>query len=121
MRLDVARRRKALRNVGLRLVIVVIRDEVLDGVLREERFELPIELGRQRLVMGENERRPPQGRDDRGDRDGFSGAGHAEQRVVPATRLETGHEFGNSLGLVTGRFERELEAEVGHGLLAVSC
>ena len=38
------------RDVGLGLVVVVVRDEVLDGVLREELAELGVELRGERLV-----------------------------------------------------------------------
>ena len=38
-------------QVSLGLVIVVIGDEIFDGVLREKVFELPVKLRRQRLVM----------------------------------------------------------------------
>jgi len=34
-----------LRDVGLGLVVVVVGDEVLDRVLREERLELSVQLG----------------------------------------------------------------------------
>ena len=44
-------------NVGFRLVIVVIRDEILDGVVREKALELVIELRGQRLVVRQHERR----------------------------------------------------------------
>ena len=47
----------APRQVGLGLVVVEVADEVLDGVLREELAELGVELGGQRLVVGEHERR----------------------------------------------------------------
>ena len=40
------------RDVGLRLIVVVVRDEEFDCALREERLELPVELGRERLVVG---------------------------------------------------------------------
>ena len=40
----------ARRDVRLRLVVVVVRDEVLDGVVREELAELGVELRRERLV-----------------------------------------------------------------------
>jgi hypothetical protein len=33
------------RDVGLRLIVVVVADEVLDGVLGEELAELAVELG----------------------------------------------------------------------------
>ena len=45
-------------NVGLRLVVVVVTDEILDGILREEAPELLIQLRRERLVVHHHERRP---------------------------------------------------------------
>ena len=45
------------RDVGLGLVVVVVADEVLDGVLGEELAELVAELRRQRLVVGDHQRR----------------------------------------------------------------
>ena len=50
-----------LRDVRLGLVVVVVGDEVLDRVVREELAELVAELRRQRLVVGDHERRrrPP--------------------------------------------------------------
>ena len=44
------------RDVGLGLVVVVVADEVLDRVVREELAELVAELGRQRLVVGDDQR-----------------------------------------------------------------
>jgi hypothetical protein len=44
-------------NVGLGLVIVVVGNKVLDSVLRKEFAEFAVQLGRQRLVMGQDERR----------------------------------------------------------------
>ena len=38
------------RDIGFRLVVIVIADEILDRVLREELLELAVELRRQRLV-----------------------------------------------------------------------
>ena len=46
------------RHVGFRLVVVVVADEELDGVVREEAPELLVELRRQRLVVDHHERRP---------------------------------------------------------------
>ena len=46
------------RDVRFRLVVVVVRDEVLDGVVREEALELSVELRRERLVVRQHERRP---------------------------------------------------------------
>ena len=44
-------------DVGLGLVVVVIGDEVLDRVIGEELAELVAELGRERLVVGDHQRR----------------------------------------------------------------
>ena len=47
------------RDVRFRLVVVVVRDEVLDRVVREEALDLPVELRRERLVVAHDERRLP--------------------------------------------------------------
>ena len=44
-------------QVGLGLVVVEVADEVLDRVVREELAELGVQLGGQRLVVGEDQRR----------------------------------------------------------------
>ncbi len=54
------------RNVRFRLVIVVVRDEIFDGVVREEALQLPIQLSGERFVMRHHERRPPVFTDDVG-------------------------------------------------------
>ncbi|MPN42075.1 hypothetical protein SDC9_189631 [bioreactor metagenome] len=48
----------ARRNVGLGLVIVVIGNEVLDRIFRQEFAKLGIQLCRQRLVRRQHQRRP---------------------------------------------------------------
>ena len=55
------------RQVRLGLVVVVVADEVLDRVVREELAELRVELGGERLVVGEDERRLVDARDRLGD------------------------------------------------------
>ena len=45
------------RDIGLRLVVVVIAHEVLDRVLREELLELVAELRGKRLIMRDHQRR----------------------------------------------------------------
>src|SRR5690606_34468001 len=104
----------------LGLVIVVVADEVLDRVVREERLELAVELGRQGLV-----RRHHQGRllhllDDVGDGVGLARAGDAEQGLLGQAALEAGHELFDRLRLVAGgRIRRDqLEAVVLAGIRA---
>ena len=76
------------RDVGLGLVVVVVGDEVLDGVGREVRPELVAELRRERLVVGEDQRRPLQLLDRRRHRHRLAGAGGAEQRHPARARLD---------------------------------
>jgi hypothetical protein len=45
------------RNVGFRLVVVVIADEVLDGVVGEKLPQLVTELRRQGFVVGQHQGR----------------------------------------------------------------
>ena len=74
------------RHVGLGLVVVVIADEIFDRVVREEALELAVELGRQRLVGREHERRPLGRLDHLGHGEGLAGSGDAEQHLgaIPA-------------------------------------
>ncbi len=56
------------RHVRLRLVVVVVGDEVLDGVVREEAAELLEELRGEDLVVREDQGRPVHRLDHLGDR-----------------------------------------------------
>ena len=47
----------ALRDVRFGLVVVVVADEVPDGVVREQLLELLVELGGERLVVADDQRR----------------------------------------------------------------
>ena len=69
-------------NVRFRLVVVVVADEVLDGVLGKERLELVVELRRQRLIVRHHQRRPPHRLDHLGHREGLARPGHAQQHLV---------------------------------------
>ena len=69
----------ALRDVGLGLVVVVVADEVVDGVVGKEVAELRVQLGREGLVVGEDERRPADPGDAIGHRERLAGAGHAHE------------------------------------------
>ena len=70
------------RNVSLRLVVVVVGDEILDGVFGEEVFELLVQLRGERLVVGDDERRALGALDDGSDGEGLAAAGDAEQHLM---------------------------------------
>ena len=76
----------AARDVGLGLVVVVVGDEVLDRVVREERAELVAQLRRQRLVVGDHQRRALHRLDHAGHRHRLARAGRPEQRLEALAR-----------------------------------
>ena len=100
------------RKIGLRLVIVVVRHEILYGVLREEVPEFAVELRREGLVVAQHERRTVQVGDDVGYGEGFSRAGHAQQRVVLRTVLDRADQLCDGLRLVARRGVIGYEFEV---------
>jgi hypothetical protein len=107
----------ALRHIGLGLVVVVVADEVLDGILREELAELAVELRGECLVRRKNDRRAAAARDDVCHREGFARAGDAKQRLERKAVVDAFDEFVDGLRLVAGRRVRheELERRVGEG------
>ena len=103
------------RDVRLGLVVVVVRDEVLDRVVREELAELVAELGRQRLVVGDHEGRALDLLDREGHRRGLARAGDAEQRLEAVAAVDALRERVPGLVLVGDREVGVVDAEVGHG------
>ena len=69
-------------HVRFRLIVVVVGDEVLHGVVREEPAELLIELGRQRLVVRDDQTGPLRTRHQMRHREGLAGAGHPQEHLV---------------------------------------
>ena len=92
-----------LRDVGLGLVVVVVGDEVLDRVVREELAELVAELRGERLVEGDDQRRPADLLDDPGHRRGLPGAGRAEEGLVALAGRQPRGEGLDRRRLVAGR------------------
>ena len=88
------------RDVGLGLVVVVVGDEVLDGVVGEELFELVVKLGGEGLVVREDERGALRLLDNLGHGESFAGAGDAEQHLIFFTGGKTADELGDGAGLV---------------------
>ncbi len=93
------------RNVGLGLVIIVIRDEILHRVFREEALHFAVELRGQSLVGGENDRRASGALDDMRHRKGLARAGNAEQHLVAFATGDPLAQFLDRLRLVARRPE----------------
>ena len=100
------------RHVRLGLVVVVVADEVLDGVLGEEFLKLRRELGRQRLVVRDDQRGPVQALYHAGHRERLTAARHAEQCLVPQPLRQALREPRDGLRLVAGRIEVGYELEL---------
>ena len=109
----------ALRDVGLRLVVVVVAHEVADRVVREELAELAVELGGQRLVVRQHQRRPLHGLDDVGHRERLARPRDAHQHLLVPAALEAFDQRADRLRLIAGRLERGLETEFHGQLLRV--
>ena len=114
---DLVVARRVLLDVGvapgqvrLGLVVVEVADEVLDGVLGEELAELGVELGGERLVVGQDQRRLVVIGDRPGERGGLARARRPEQRLVADAVGQTRAEPLDGGRLVAGRLERGDEA-----------
>lgn len=92
-----------LRYVRLRLVVVVVRDEVLDRVVGHELAELVRELGGEGLVVREHERGTLDLFDQPGRRGGLAGTRRAEKHHVCLTGIDARRQIGDGLRLVSGR------------------
>ena len=103
-----------LRDVRLGLVVVVVRDEVLDRVGGEELAELVAQLRGQRLVVRDHERRPLELLDQPRHRRRLARACGAEQRLEAVARLERARQLADRLRLVAGRRVGGGDAEIGH-------
>ncbi len=93
----------ALRNVGFRLVIVVIADEILDRIARKEFAEFRVKLGGQRLVRGKDDGRPAHSGDHIGHREGLARASDAEQRLIGQAILDALDQLADGFRLIAGR------------------
>ncbi len=91
------------RHIGLRLVVVVVGDEVLDRVLGEERLHLAVELGGQGLVGGEDQGRALHRLDHLGGGEGLARAGDPKQHLVALAVFQAFDQGGDRLGLIAGR------------------
>jgi hypothetical protein len=116
-----------LRYVRLRLVVVVVRDEVLDCVPRQHLAELVSELGGESLIRQHYQHWPLQSLGKPGNRGGLAGPGRAEQhRVLGAAGYALLH-LGNGSWLVPGwnhlryHLERgDTPLQVGHWAHVIS-
>ena len=91
------------RQVGFRLVVVVIRYEIFNRVGGEETLEFAVQLGGQGLVVAEYQCRTLESFDYVGHSECLAGAGHSEQSDIPDSLLQGLAEPVYGLRLVPGR------------------
>ena len=103
-----------VRDVCLRLVVVIVRHEIFHGVVRKKLLELAAQLRREDLVVREHERRPLDALDDLGHRIRLSGAGHAEQHLLVDAVFQPLHKRVDRLGLVARRLIGRNDFKIRH-------
>ena len=102
------------RDIRLRLVVIVVRDEVLDRVVRKQFLELCTQLTRQRFVVGQDQCGAICLRDDVRHREGLAGAGDTLQRLLFIALVQAVHEGGDGFRLVAGGLVRRYQFKVVH-------
>ena len=70
-----------LRDIGFGLVVILIGNEVLNGILRKESFKLGVQLSGQYFIWGDYKGGPLKLFNYIGYRVGFTGAGYAKQNL----------------------------------------
>jgi hypothetical protein len=94
-----------LRDVRLGLVVVVVADEVLDGVVRQHLAQLVGQLRRQGLVRRHDQGGPLEPFDQPRGRGRLARAGRAQEDVVLRTGADAFGQRVDGGGLVAGRLE----------------
>ena len=113
--------RIGLRHVRLRLVVVVVGDEILHRVIRQQLAQLIRQLRRQSLILHEHQGRTLHRLNQPGCGRGLTGTGSAHQHNVLLTVLHTLGELGDSLRLVTGRLEGANDLKGGNDAINLGC
>ncbi len=99
------------RHIGFWLVVIVVGDEILNGVFREELFHLAVKLRRQGFVGRQHHRRALEIRNHVGNGKGFTRAGNPEQRLVRQPILQPLFQTTDRFRLIARRTESRIQFE----------
>ena len=104
-----------LGHIGLRLVVVVVRNEILDRVIRKEGPHLSVKLGRKGLIGRKHQSGAPESGDDIGHGESLARARNPQQSLEGHTVLDALHQTCDCLRLIAGglKGKRELEGASG--------
>ena len=108
-------------DVGFGLVVVVVADEIFDGVFGEEGFELVVELCGERFVVSQDQSGAVQGFDDLCHREGLAGAGDAQQDLVFVAGFDAADELVDGGGLVAAGLVGAAKLEFHAARLLLVC
>ena len=104
------------RNIGFRLVIIVIGNEIFHRAVREKGLELAAQLGGQRFVVGDHQGGPLHLFDDGRHGKGFARTRHPQQHLGGHALLHPSRQGFDGLGLIPpggiGRFQNKLTHRV---------
>ena len=90
------------RDIRFRLIVIVVRYEVLHRVIREEFPEFGAELGCQDLIVGQHQGGPLEPFYDLGHGIGFAGAGDPQQGLLLQPQLQAPGQLIDGLRLIAG-------------------
>ena len=97
------------RNVGLRLIVIIIGNKVFNGAVRKEFPELRTQLCSQGFIVRNDQRGALNLFDDGGHGVGFAGPGNAQQHLAGHSLLNAFGQGLNGLRLVALGLERGFE------------
>ena len=89
-------------DVGLRLIVIVIGNEIFHRVFRKKLPELAAKLGCQGLVVRQHQGGPVHLLNDGGHGEGLTGAGNAQQGLLMQSPVDAVHQLFNGLRLIAG-------------------
>ena len=89
-------------DIGLGLIIVVIGDKILHHVVGKKFPELRAQLGRQCLIMGQDQSWPVEPGDHGSHGKGLAGSGDPQQGLLPQSPVDAVGQGLNGLRLVAG-------------------
>ena len=114
--LDVGVGRRAVR---LRLVVVVVADEVLHRVVGEIPLKLPVQLRRKGLVVGYDEGRPAELLDGVGHREGLAASGDPQEGLELLSVGDPGYQLFDGPRLIARGPVLGNQVESGHAMVAL--
>ena len=104
-------------HIGLRLIVIIIGNKIFHGVLRKELLHLPVELAGQGLVMGDDQGRLVQGRDDIGHREGLARPRDAQKGLELVAFPESPDQVFDGGRLVSRGLIFGMQYKMIHGFL----